>query len=75
MERQRFLINSLKYQIVDRWFLYVNIHQVAKKPKDFQKPNNDNNHNHNIQDIFYLMIHGNIRIDNPQKNTYNDNYE
>jgi len=46
-------------------FLYLNIGQIAKKPEYLEKPNNSNNYNYNIEDVFNLMIHRDVCIDNP----------
>jgi hypothetical protein len=31
--------------------------QVTKKPKDLEKPNDKNNHHHNVEDCFDVVIH------------------
>jgi len=43
----------------------MDIHQVAKKAKDLEKPNNKGNHYHNVEDSFDFVVHGNECIDNP----------
>ena len=53
----------------------MDIHQVAKKSKDFEKPYDKNNHNNNVEDVFDVSIHWNVCVDKPKKNTYNDNNE
>jgi hypothetical protein len=39
--------------------------QVIEKSKYLEKPNDNNNHNHNVEDIFDFAIHGDVRIDKP----------
>ena len=41
------------------------ISKVAEKPKYLEKPNDQRNHNHKIEDLFDFMIHGDECIDNP----------
>jgi hypothetical protein len=43
-----------------------------EKPKCLEKPDDQNDHNHNVEDPFDFAIHGDVCIDKPQKNTYND---
>lgn len=45
--------------------LNMNSHQVAEEPKDFKKPDDNNNHDHNVEDFFYGSIHGDHCIDKP----------
>jgi hypothetical protein len=40
-------------------------HQVTDNPKYLEKPDDNNNHNHNIEDGFDFVIHGNVCIDKP----------
>jgi len=39
--------------------------QVAENPKYLEKPDNNNNHNNNIENVFDSMIHGDVIIDKP----------
>jgi hypothetical protein len=41
------------------------IRQVSENPKYLEKPNDYDNHDHNIEDGFDFGIHGNIIIDQP----------
>jgi len=34
------------------------IHQVSEKPKNLEKPNDKNNHNHKVEDFFDGGVHG-----------------
>ena len=53
--------------------LNLNTHQVTKQSEYFEKPDDNNNDNYNIQDIFDFMIHWDVRIDKPEQNTDNNN--
>jgi hypothetical protein len=39
--------------------------QVMKKPEYLEKPNDNNNYNYNVEDLFDRTIHGDISIDKP----------
>ena len=39
--------------------------QVTENSKHFQKPDNDNNHNNNIEDVLDFAIHWDIIVDKP----------
>ena len=39
--------------------------QVIENSKYLEKPNDNNNHNHNIENGFDLVINGDISIDKP----------
>ena len=41
------------------------MHQVSNNAKYFKEPNDNNYHNHNIEDGFDFMIHGDVGIDKP----------
>jgi hypothetical protein len=55
--------------------LHVNVGDVGEQPEYFQKPDNDDDYNHDIQDGFDLMIHGNVCVDKPKKNPRNNQYD
>jgi hypothetical protein len=46
-------------------FSNVQILQVMKKSKYLEKPNDNNYHNHNVEDPFDLTIHGDECIHKP----------
>jgi hypothetical protein len=41
------------------------IRQVSENPKYLEKPNDNNNHNHNVENGFDFVIHGDVCIDKP----------
>jgi hypothetical protein len=43
----------------------MNIRQVTEKSKYLKKPDDNNDHNHNVDDPFDFAIHGDVRIDEP----------
>jgi hypothetical protein len=45
--------------------LYVDIRQVSENPEYLEKPNDYDNHDHNIENGFDFVIHGNVGIDQP----------
>ena len=45
--------------------LNMKILQVSEKSKYLKKPDNNNNYNHNVEDIFDFMIHRDVIIDKP----------
>ena len=52
----------------------MNILKIGKKSKNLQKPDNDNYHNHNVQDSSDFTIHRDIVIDQPENDAgYNEN--
>lgn len=51
------------------------IRQVRENPEYLEKPDDNNNHNHNIEDGFDFVIHGDVSIDKPQNKTCNDQYD
>jgi hypothetical protein len=40
--------------------------------KDAQQPKDNRNDYHDIDDLLYLRVHWNVRVDQPQKNADND---
>jgi hypothetical protein len=58
-----------------KMILYMDAHQVSEQPEDFKEPDNDNNHNDNIEDGFNFSIHGNVGVDKPKKNTCDNQYD
>ncbi len=55
--------------------LYMYIHQVGKKSKYLEKPDDNHNHDDNIENSFDFDIHGDVRIDKPKNNTCNNQYD
>ena len=56
-----------------RWInLNIDILQVMEKSKYFQKPNNNNDYNNNIEDTFNCMIHRDESINEPKDNPGNN---
>jgi len=47
---------------------------VIKYPKNVQEPQNDGYHDNGIQNRFYGTCHRDEAVDNPQKNTNQDQY-
>jgi len=45
--------------------LNMYIRQEVENPKYLEKPDDDHNHNHNIEDGFDLVIHGDVPVDKP----------
>jgi hypothetical protein len=43
----------------------MNIGQRIEKPKYFEKPNDDNYYDHNVENSFDFSIHRDISIDEP----------
>jgi hypothetical protein len=41
------------------------IRQVVENPEDLKKPNDNENHHHDIENGFNLVVHGNVSIDKP----------
>lgn len=39
--------------------------KVTENPKYFKEPDNNNNHNNDVEDVFYLIVHWDIIIDKP----------
>jgi hypothetical protein len=39
--------------------------EINENPKDFEKPYYKYNHNNDVEDVFYLMVHWDIIIDKP----------
>jgi len=57
--QKQFRIKNKLANNPDQYFLYLNIRQEAKKSKYPEKPNDKNNDNNNIQDVFNLTVHRN----------------
>nr|WP_255066539.1 hypothetical protein [Lacihabitans sp. LS3-19] len=62
-------INPLKILFI----LYFVIHYGIKKSKYFEKPNNDGNYHHDIENLFDFVIHWYVGIDHPKQKTNNYN--
>lgn len=45
-----------------------------KEPKYFKQPNDYSYNHNNVEDFFDFPIHGNVPVDKPKKNTYNNQY-
>jgi len=43
----------------------MHIRDIMDNPKYLEKPNNNNNYNHNVEYGFDFSIHGDVRIDKP----------
>ena len=56
------------------WQTSLNMYtpQVTENPKYLKKPNNYNDHDNDVEDVFYFIIHWDIIIDKPQKNACNN---
>jgi hypothetical protein len=40
--------------------------EINENPKNFEQPYNNNHYNDSVQDVFYLMVHWDIIIDEPK---------
>ena len=49
--------------------LNMNVHQIAEHPENFEKPDNNNDNDNNIQDGLDFVIHRNVSINKPEKNS------
>jgi hypothetical protein len=49
------------------------IRHVSEKPKYLEQPYDQYNYNHNVENLFDFVVHGDECIDDPQQNTH-DNY-
>ena len=45
--------------------LNMYIHQVTENPEHLEKPDNNNNDNHDIEDCFDFSIHGDVCVYKP----------
>ena len=43
----------------------MNVRQVTEKPEYLEKPDYNHNHDNNVYDCLDLMVHGDVRIDEP----------
>jgi hypothetical protein len=50
---------------IDHFLLNMNVGKVGEKPENLKKPDDHNDHNHNVDDPFYFPVHGNVGIDQP----------
>ena len=50
----------------------MDIRQVAEKPEYLEKPDDNNDHDDNVQDSLDFDIHRDIGIDQPENNTCNN---
>ena len=50
----------------------MDICQVSEKPKYLEEPNDQNDHNDQVENLSDFAVHGNKCIDNPQKNSNNN---
>lgn len=46
--------------------LQMYILEINEYPEYFKKPYDNNNHNNDVKDVFYLMVHWDIIIDKPE---------
>ena len=65
-------ISEMLFETMLHTILYMYIHQVVEKSKYFEKPNNYNNHDHNVKYFFNCGVHRNIGIDKPKKKAYDN---
>ena len=54
------ILNNYGFQLS-----YMHIHQVMDYSKRLEKPNDNNNHNHDIKNGFDFVIHGDVCINKP----------
>jgi hypothetical protein len=45
--------------------LYVDIRKVGKKPENLKKPDDNNDHNNNVDDPFDFPVHRDVGVDKP----------
>jgi len=50
----------------------MDVRQVSENTKYLEKPDNYNDHDHNVEDGLDFVIHGNIGVDKPQNETCNN---
>jgi hypothetical protein len=53
----------------------MDIRQVGENPEYLEKPDDDHNHDHHIENGFDFVIHGDISIDKPKNKTCNNKYD
>ena len=56
----------------DIHFLNMYILEETENPEYLEEPNNYNNHNNDVENVFDFVIHRDIIIDKPEKNTCNN---
>ena len=56
------------------YFLNIKTFYRIQKPKRFQEPNDNNNYNNNVKNTFDFAIHRYIGVNEPEENTYNNQY-
>jgi hypothetical protein len=49
---------------------HVNVRQVGEKSENLKKPDDNNNHDNNVNDCLDFVVHGDVGIDQPKKNAY-----
>jgi hypothetical protein len=47
-------------------FLKMYILEIDEYPENFEKPYDNNHYYHSIENVFYLMVHWDIIIDQPK---------
>ena len=50
----------------------MNVCQVSDQPENLEKPDDNNDHNHNVDDPSDFVIHWDVRIHKPEDNTHNN---
>jgi hypothetical protein len=53
----------------------MDILEITEKSEDFQKPDDNNNYNHYVENVFDFTIHRDVVIDKVQKYSGNNQYE
>jgi hypothetical protein len=53
----------------------VDVCKISEQAENLEKPDNKNNHNHNVEDVFDLAIHRDVRIHKPEQDTGDNKYD
>jgi hypothetical protein len=51
------------------------VFEIDEHSKNFKKPNDNNNDNNYVEDVFNLMVHWDIIIDKPEQQASNNKYD
>jgi hypothetical protein len=62
-------------ELLRHYFSDVYIRQVGENPEHFEKPDDHNNDDDDVQDGFNLAVHGDVCVDQPENNTRKDQYD
>ena len=70
-------IRSKNHHFYDSGICILNIYilKVSENPEDLEKPDGNDNYNHNIEDFLDFTIHRDVIIDKIQKNSCNDQHD